>query len=338
MSATAQRLDSCLPIDVSKLFDSTVTQTQLDNDTFVGSTDDKDTLASYIEDAAGEFRQQTDVTMQLSRVGVPGNRETFEQTTHKISGHKLTKITFSGVWSDYLPTEKEMVLDNTRLLPFDSSTGDAVYLYKGLDESGNAWEDVTADQGDIWDILDHVGGRFVFSPARIAEEYIDTVSTARGTVPSFLKRIRFAISYRHGAQGGSRQRATSTDLDEDITDTQTGTVSVTDGSGFPTDGGASIIVLIDREYVRVVPDPSNNQMEIVERGVRGTDGASHNSGERVQYTPPAVRKAIASRAAMSVIDSGRYQSFLPGEEDSISKGDMMDDFQSTWQTTVDALS
>jgi hypothetical protein len=337
MSATANRLETALPIDCARQFDSTVTQTQLDNNTFAGSTDDTDTLASFIEDAAGEFRQRTDVTMQLSRVGVPGNRETFEQPTYKISGHKLTKGTFTGVWTDYLPHEKEIMLNNDRVLPFDTSTGDAVYLYKGLDET-TQWEDISSDQGDIWDILDHVDGRFVFSPARLAQEYIDTVSAAGGRVPSFLKRIRFAVSYRHGAQGGDRQRATSTDLDGSITDTQTGSVNVTDGSGFPTDGGASIIVLIDREYVRVVPDPSNNSMEIVERGVRGTSGASHNDGERVQYTPPAVRKAIAARAAMSVVKSGRYQQFLPNEEDSISKGDMMDGFEQTWQTTIDALS
>jgi hypothetical protein len=333
------RLSLCIPIDVARAFDSTVSQAQIGADTFQNTPDDDDYLASLIEDAEDEWRVQTDDTMQISRVGVSGQRTTFEQATYKISGHKLTKATFTGVTTEYLPDEDYIMLEQSNILPFDSSAGDAVYFYKGLDETGDGWEEITTDENDIWQILDYREGRFVFQPTRLREEYFDTFGSAFGSVPSALKHLRFAISYRYGALGGSRGRATSTELSAGLTDTETGTVSVADGARFPTGSDSNaIVVLIDREYLRVEPDPANDQMNIVERGVRGTTAASHDSGDRVQYTPPAIRKAVASRAGMQLIGSSQYQDWLPDTESSLDKGDVYDNLESVWTTTVDAMS
>lgn len=335
----ADRLSLALPIDTARLFDSTVSQAQIDADTFINSGDDPDTLASMIEDAEGEFRRLTDDAMQISRVGVAGQRETFEQPTYKLSGHQLTKGTFTGTWTDYLPEEKSIMLDHDHLLPFDSAAGDSVYLYHGLAESGNTWEDVTDKEGEMWEIVNPVSGRFMFSPLEIADTILTGRPTARGSVPEFIRRMRFAISYRYGGLGGDRGRATATDLDTSLTDTETGSVAVTDGARFPTgtEGGA-ITVLVGDEYLSVVPDPANDSMDIKQRGIRGTTKASHSSGDRVQYTPPAVRKAVAARAGMTLVQSGRYRGFLPDTEDDLDSSDVIDELEGIWTTTVGALS
>jgi hypothetical protein len=335
---STQRTRLAIPIDIPRTqYDSTVTQTQIDNNVVLGSSDDRDTLASMIEDAEAEFRTRVDADMEIARKGVPGDRPTFEQTTYKISGHKLTKGTFTGTWTDYYPTQQTMLLDEQNVLPFDSAEDDAVYLYKGLDET-NPWEDVTADKGDIWDILDYREGRFTFSPARVAEEYIDTVSTARGTVPSFLKRIRFAVTYRYGSLGGDKSFAGSTSLDASLTQSQTGTVAVTDASRLPTTLSGDIILLVDREYIRATVDAQNDEIDVLERGVRGTNDTGHSSGDGVSYTPGAVRKAIAARAGVSLAQSGRYQAFVPDADDSLDRSDIISRMQDTWEGTITALS
>jgi hypothetical protein len=294
-----------------------------------------------IEDAESEFYERTGDNLKIGRVGVEGQRESYEQPSYKLSGHKLTKGTFSGVWSEYLPQEQQMMLENQRVLPFDADAGDEVYIYRGLQSGGNSrWEDVTDKQGEMWDILDYREGRFVFSPIETAEYLIDLhTGSLAGTVPSFLKRIRFAVTYRYGGLGGSRSTPTRTELSAQITDTETGSVNVADGTAFPTAGSSgAVVVLIDREYLLVDPDPPNDSMDIVERGVRGTTAASHDSGARVQYTPPSVRKAVASRAGMQLVSSGRYSDWLPDTEDSLDKGDVMDTFEATWTQTIEALS
>jgi hypothetical protein len=79
-------------------------------------------------------------------------------------------------------------------------------------------------------------------------------------------------------------------------------------------------------------------MEIVERGVRNTTPASHAADASVYYTPPAIRKAIAARAGMNMVQSSRYVGWLPDTEDDLSSSDVVDEMEAIWQTTVDALS
>jgi hypothetical protein len=332
------RTTLALPIDVSRLFDTTVTQAQLNANTFQNSGDDTDLLLSMIEDVEDEFHDATDDTMKLGTVGIPGTRETYEQPAYKISGHKLTKGTFTGVWTEYLPEQKTIPLEKERVLPFDPTEGDEIYIYRGLDDSlGDGWEDVTDERGTMWDILNHREGTLTFSPIETAEYLMDYhVGAVSGSVPSFIKRMRFAISYRYGGLGGSRSTTSETTLAADLADSETGTVGVTDGAGFP--GTSEIIVKIGREYLSVSPNPDTDEMDILERGVRGTDAASHDADDSIQYTPPAVRKAVASRAAQQLVDSSRYGDWLPDTEDDIDKSDMADSFQATWDKTVSALA
>jgi hypothetical protein len=147
--------------------------------------------------------------------------------------------------------------------------------------------------------------------------------------------MRFAITYRYGSLGGTRDTTSETTLDAQLSATDTGSIAVTDGSRFP--GSSQIIVKLGREYISVKPDPQNDSMDILERAVRGTEAQEHDSDATVYYTPPAVRNAVASKAAASLANSSRGQKWLPDNEDDLDKGDIIQNLNQTWQTTIDVL-
>lgn len=335
----SERLTHALPIDVARQFDHTTTQTQLENNTFQGSPDDRDVLAGLIEDAEGEFEQQTDVDMRLSRAGTPGRRETFEQLTYKIAGHESYKRNWSGVSGNYLPQEVEKNLQNGRVLPFDAAEGDKAYLYRGLGGSrtDDGWEDVTDDYGSLWQIIDHREGMVVFHPLELER----TMRSGRRGVSmgrSRLNELRFAVSYRYGTLGGSRGSGAATSLTASLDATTTGTVGVEDGASLPGGGdGGSYVFKIGSEYVDAVVDVENDLLDVRERGVRGTNAESHAAGARVQYTPSAIRKAVSARAGMGLIQSGRYSGWLPDNDDDLDKRDVLDRLEQTWQTTIEVM-
>lgn len=330
------RVRLAVPLDVARLFDSTVTQAQIDADTFITSGDDDDTLLSMIEDAEDEFFAKTDEDLRIGSVGLPGQRETYETVTYDVSGHQAYKRNWSGVSTDYRATERTTGLDHERILPFDPTQGDEAYAYRGLRDSGSQWEDITDERGDTWDILNYQSGQMVFHPVELHRAMLSNRQGVSMGGAGQLREVRIALRYRHGGLGGTRSRPAETNLSAQITDTETGTVAVTDGSTFPS--SEEIVVLIDREYLSVEPDPANDEMNILERGVRGTSGASHDADATISYTPPSIRKAVASRAAMQLVSAGRYQDFAPDSEDELSKGDLMDELETTWEMTVDALS
>lgn len=337
------RTSLALPIDVARVFDATVSTTQITSDTFQNSTDDTDLLYSYIEDAEDEFRSLTDNSMRVSRVGVAGQRETYEQVTYDASGHNAYKRNYTGVTSDYEFEEVTTSLAQGRILPFDSTLGDQAYFYRGLSgqtgSGGDQWEDVTSEIGNSWDIINYADGRVVFTPSELWKAQHATTHGISLTGAGRQRELRFAISYRYGGLGGSRASATETTLDTALTTGDTGATAVGDGSGFPIgNNSGSIIVLIGEEYLEVVPDPANDSMDIISRGVRGTTASSHSSGDRVVYTPPSVRKAVASRAGMQLITSGRYSEWLPDTDDTIDKSEMSDMLEATWDRTIKALS
>lgn len=338
------RTTLAVPVDVIRAFDQTISNTQLASDSVVNIPDNIDLLESYIEDAEDEFRELTDTDMRVARVGVAGQRETYENVSYDLDGHQTYKANWTGVTSDYLPTQVETNLKNDRILPFDPSQGDELYFYAGLSGSAGfgtneAWEDITDEEGETWGIKNHATGIISFSPKLLFETYLTNHQGVGVGGRGQLRELTVAISYRYGGLGGSRGRAASTELDAQITDSETGSVAVTDGSGFPVgNSGGSIVVLVDREYMSVTPDPANDSMTIEERGVRGTSEAAHDSGARVQYTPPVVRKAVAARAAWWFVDSARYQKYLPDNEADIDKGELLDNLDSVWQTTVQAMS
>jgi hypothetical protein len=339
MSAQSpNRLSLALPVDVIRRIDVTVSNAQLSTDTVLNSADDVDAFASAIEDAEGEFKRRVGLSSRVSRVGIPGQRETFEQATYKTSGHKLTKATFSGVYSDYLPEQGDILLENNRVVPFDSTEDDAVYFYTGLDTDGDTWQDITDEEGEVWQLLDHRNGRFTFDPDALVDEVVGGVGGLR-SMPSFLKRFRFAISYRHGILDRDSAQVGQTDLGQSIDDSQTGGVSVDDVAVLSRGRVSSTAILrIGREYVTAEYDRAAGEVLIQERGVRGTTATSHDSGETVMYVPPEYRKAVASRAGMEIATSSRYTDWLPDTEDSMDRPQVVDELEATWDGIVNALS
>lgn len=337
----SDRLTLCLPVDVARAFDATTTQAQLNNNIMLGSAGDREVLSSYIEDAESEFREQTDAEVRLSRAGTPGDRTTYDQITYSVPGHENFKRKWSRVGGDYLNQEVTKGLTNDRVLPFEPSEGDEAYLYRGVAGSGGSsqWDDVTDDYNDLWTIVDHRHGTVAFHPLEIDRAMI-AGSHGIGLSRGRLKELRFAVSYRYGTQGGSRSFAGATDLGAALSQgaTTPTTVGVDDASRLPTSGGGSILLLVNSEYIRATVDASNDEIEVLERGLRGTSDDSHDSGDRLQYTPGAVRKAVTARAGMALVSGGRYMKFLPDNEDDLDEGDLLDEFRETWTKTVEAMS
>jgi len=334
---TTERLSLALPVDVPRdAFDVTVTQSQINADTFLNTNDgDSEALTGYIAAAEDELRQLTDEDMRISRAGVAGKRETYEQQTYRLSGHQAYRSRFSQFTFDYDFDEVQLNLDNDRVLPFDSAEGDEIYFYRGLGDS-TSWEDLTDDRGDAWDIVDNVDGQLTVEPEQL---YRAMFGSVRRGLRAGLDHLRVNISYRYGGLGGSLSRTAQTTLDTPLSTSDTGPTAVTDGSRLPTSGvGGTIVMKIGGEYLEVDPDPSGNIIDIKARGVRGTTAESHDSGDRVVYTPPAIRKVVAARAGMTLIDTTQYRGFLPNSDAEIDEGDIHDNLGSIWTSTVEALS
>lgn len=333
----ADRLTLALPIDVARVFDHTVTQTQLNNNTFQGTPDDKDVLSGHIEDAEGEFQTSAGTGFRLSRMGKSGDRETYEQITHKVKGHQAFKRSFSRAARDYSATEVRKSLENGRVLPFDKSQGDEAYVWRGISSTaGGEWEDITDDKGDTWDIIDHRDGVLVFHPVKLHRAMV-AGGHGVGLAGSRLDEVRVAVTYRHGVLGGGRGVSGAGELNADLSSGATPTgLDLTDATRLP--GSGDVVLLIGDEYILADVDTSADTMDVLERGLRGTTDTSHSSGDRVQYTPPAIRKAVASRAGMALIQAGRYSAWLPDADDEIGKEDMLESLESTWNRTIEALS
>jgi hypothetical protein len=339
-SASPDRLSLALPVDVMRRIDATIGGGQIDADQPLGSGDDYDTIAAAIEDAEGEFRSEVALSARVSREGIPGRRETFEQPTYKVSGHKLTKGTYTGVWTDYLPEEQSIMLQYGRVLPFDATQDDAVYFYRGLrGDSDDEWVDITDEQGDIWTIVDNRSGRFAFDPYQLVEYVLDDYAGDYRSFPSFLKRMRFAISYRHGVLDRSSEQVGQTTLSTSLSDAETGAVSVADVDVLSTGAvGRSAILRVGTEYVSATYDRAAGDITILERGVRGTDPVAHDADESVMFVPPEYRKAVASRAAAEVATSARYSAWLPDADDAMTRSELVGRLDDTYSRIVDALA
>jgi hypothetical protein len=332
------RLSLALPIDVIRRIDVTVSDAQIADDQPLSTAGDYDAFAAAIEDAEGEFKRMVGLSSRVSREGIPGRRETYEEQTYAISGHKLTKGTFTGVWTDYLPEEQHLVLANDRLLPFDSEEGDEVYFYQGLNTDGDTWVNLTDEEGDIWQFIDHRRGKFVFDPYQLTEFILDDLTGTYRTLPTFLKEMRFAISYRHGILDRSSSQVGQTELGASLTDSETGLVSVGDVEVLSRGRVSSTAILrIGSEYVTAEYDRAAGDIDIIERGVRGTDAVAHDSGETVMYVPPEYRKAVAARAGMDIATSQRYRAWLPDADDSMDREAVIGELESVWMGIVDAL-
>jgi hypothetical protein len=339
---TTDQLVLALPEDVTRVVDHTAANTEIESDVFLGSQDDRETLRAMIEDAEDEFRAATNADMRVSRMGTPGSRETFEQVTYSIDGHRAFKQNYTGVSSDYRPTEVHKRLENGRVLPFDSAEGDAAYLYRGMagdTGTGDTWEEITDEENETWVIVDHRAGEIQFHPILLLQSMI-AGRQGVSVLNNQLRELRIAISYRYGSLGGDRSRGGLTELSAQLGDVAPPTtLSIADAARLPTGEAAGTILLrVGTEYVRAVIDQTNDELTITTRGARGTDRQSWDSGTSVHYVPPSVIKAVAARAGMDWVTSGKYNEYLPDADDALNRNDVLDQLRNTYDTTVQALS
>jgi hypothetical protein len=326
-------------MDVVRIIDTNTAEAQIDVNDFVASGDDRDTIQQFIEDAEGEFYELTDTDLRISREGKPGVRESYESVTYKLSGHKQYRRSFSHATFDYSYREGTVHLDNTRVLPFDSAEGDEAYLYKGLGENMTGWEDVTDERGEWWDIIGHREGLVAFDPNQLIRSRTGGDRDGLGVAEGRLRNLRLNISYRHGQLERSRSAYATTELDEALTDSQTGSVSVVDLADLPEGPTSENVVLtVNGEHIHAQINRTADTLDIVARGIRGTDAKSHDAGETVAYVPPQYRKAVAARAGVQLLNAWRYTGYLPDTDTDIENSDVAEELQRIWEGTVEALS
>lgn len=341
---TTDQLVLALPEDVTRVVDHTTRGTEIQNDVFLGSGDDRATLIAMIEDAEDEFRAATNADMRPSRIGTPGRRETYENVTYDLSSHDQYKENWTGTSTRYLPQEVNTSLNQGRILPFDPDAGDEAFLYTGLGGKSlggdDTYESITDDYGEDWIIQDHAAGRITFDPILLFQSRLTGHQGIGIGGRNQLTELVVHISYRYGSLGGDRGRGGLTELTAQLGDVDPPTtVSIDSAARLPTGEAAGTILLrIGTEYVRAVIDQTNDELTITDRGARNTDRQAWDSDTSVHYVPPSVIKAVAARAGMDWVSSGRYNEWLPDADDDLDRNDVLDTLRDTYSTTVEALS
>jgi hypothetical protein len=325
-------------MDVARAIDATIPEAQIDNDTWLNSTDDPDAIYGMIESAESEFYNRTNTDLRVSREGTPGVRESYESVTYELSGHKQYRRNFSHGTYDYSFREGTVHLNNERVMPFDPDEDDEAYVYWGL-SSDQTWEDITDDRGDFWDIIDHRAGLIAIDPNELLRARSRTGDSGIPLGSGNIRNLRINITYRHGALDRSQEWVGTTTLAESIDDTQTGAVEVADLAQLPSGVTSdNVVVTLGSEHIHARIDRDADRLDIQARGVRGTEAQSHSSGDDVTYVPPQYRKAVAARAGMELLATGRYRGYLPDTEADIDNSEAMDELERMWSGTVEALS
>lgn len=277
------RLSYCVPEDVVRLsFGGTTARagttsiaSGIDNNAVLGTEDDRAYLSTLIDRAESRWDREA-TPMKPVPVGTDAVPEYYSAKGK--------------------PWPVRIYLDHRNVHPIDSADGDFVELRTGRDQ----YTDVTGQEGSAW-TADYDDGIITIHRAPGA-----------GQLPAFYRiREKFLkISYRISA-GGDFSRAGQTTLGEDITDSQTGTVSVSHANRLPESG--ETVLLDGSEYTYVSSaDHSNDTIELAERGVDFTPATSHDSGAEVHFCPSEVRDAVALMAAIRV---GRGEEFTEGAFD-----------------------
>lgn len=302
----ALRTPYCLPVDVLRKFDPTLSQSDLSNDKMFGN-DDLEKWRAEVADACDEFDQQTDNAHRLTHVGRGDSWEYHDAELRKHQG---------GV---------KVFLDHMNVLPFDYAEGDRVQIRT----TRQNWRDIT-ESTDRYRLN---------APDGILQIFTRRVSIAgRNRRAMISDNIR--VKYRYGALGGTRDRAGQTNLASGVVAGDS-TIDVDNVDRLPRSG----LVLIgsdgtnDPEYIRFNGvDETNDQLQNVSRGARGTSDTAHESGTEVHYCPMDIRKAVAGRVAMEFVRSDDIAGNLSTPDDNVSHSDRIDDWKEDWQNALGKYS
>lgn len=288
------------PADVLRKFDPTLTISDLENGMFIGGDHDRELVTARIDGAEDEFEDLTRSAYREVRVGQPGHPETYEH--HDASFRRYQ----DGV---------RIWLNNRNVIPLNSADGDSLEIRTGRDR----WRDIT-DATNRWDANYADGWIRVYGIRRYAAAWRNA-----------LQADNIRVSYRHGALGGSRDRGGQTTLTESVgaDDTE---LPVQNAGRLPSDG---MFLLNGQEYVRATrADPSEDIVHLAGaagRGLRGTEGVTHDAGGIVHYCPLSIREAIAARAAIELLTYDDWVDQLVEASEGIDPGNKVEQFQSEWE-------
>lgn len=301
----ALRTPYCLPVDVLRKFDPTLSRSSLEDD-MMFAADDLEKFRAEIADACDEFDTKTGNAQRLTRVG---RGDAWEYHDAELRRHQ------GGV---------KVYLEHRHVLPIDHSEGDRIELRTTRDR----WKDIT--EADDRYRLNAPDGILQIFTRRVA---------LRGRHRRAMIDDNIRVKYRYGALGGERGRSGQTELAEEMT-SGASSVAVEDASRLPRSG----LLLIagdgtnEPEYARATADAEADELTSISRGLRGTEDSDHGSGAAVHYCPTDVRKAVAGRVATEFVRSDDIADNLPTPDDNVGHTDKMEAWDQDWRDALGKYS
>ncbi|MEE6210851.1 hypothetical protein U3A55_11900 [Salarchaeum sp. III] len=294
------------PVDVLRRFDGNLSLDEVTSDNPFGAPD-VETIWARIRAVSQDWDSKTGTPLREVRSGSPGAPRTYEH-------HDADR-------TDGFPLRVE--LDGDDIVPLDPEEGDVLEIRTGRD----TWENITDQEGDDWVLLHESGDLKLFQLLvhRVWWEAPDE---------RYLRAC-----YRYGALGGDRERGGQTTLSSNAT-TDASTLSVTDASRLPADGG--VVYVVDPaatdatagEYVRVTDvDVEADELTVV-RGQERTDAASHDQGAFVHYCPKDVRDAVAAKTAEQLVEYDTSLEQVDGENASVTAQSKVDSWSEEYQNKL----
>lgn len=306
----------CLPVDVLRKFDPTLSRTALEDDDLWGDVD-LEKVRAEIEDASSEFDDATDNPQRLTFMG-RGGTESYEYHDAELRRYQ------GGV---------KVFLRHRNVLPFDSTEGDVIEIRTGRDN----WRDIT-DDTDRYRLNSPEGILQIFT------RRVSIVGRNRRSMVSDNVRVK----YRYGALGAGQDRPGQTVLSTDIQGGDT-TIPVDEPTRLPREATGIIAAAPGQrgaagtgsppEYIHwSSADDDAGELLNVARGLRGTDGNSHSAGRAVHYCRMDIRKAVAGRVAVEMVRSDDIAANLATPDDNISHSDRIEQWNEDWETILGKFS
>jgi len=292
------------PFDVVRKFNPDILkQGSLSSNEYIGTQDDEELVRARIEEVEDEFEDLTRNAFREVRVGHVGSPATYEYHDADFRRYQ------HGL---------KVYLDHRKVVPFDSTEDDRLEIRTGRD----SWKDVTDDEGSLWEANWRKGWIRFYGIYRYLGAWHQAI---------LERNVR--VSYRHGALGGSSREGGETTLDGQLAQ-GANTIDVIDADRLPHQG----LLLIDgQEYVRF-RGRSTDTLQDVTRGLRGTEDQQHADGGQVHYCPPAIRSAIAARAAVELLEYDDWVDSLVEASDGFAKPQKVDDWNGEWEKALNKHS
>lgn len=286
------------PVDVLRKFDPQLSESDLSDGDFISPNAD-DLVIARLEAVTDDFDDLGRRPMREARVGSPGHPATYEYKSADVYRYQRGV----KVW-----------LDNDYVHPIDTAEGDKIEIRSGKD----AWKDITAQEGERWEMHYPEGWLRVFS------RLVRTM-WRRPLDDRFVR-----ITYRHGALGGDRNRGGQTTISGSHTD-QTTSISVADAARLPSYG----LVLVDNgEYMRVESVDYSTDTLTVTRAERLTGAASYSGGETVHYCPANVREGVAAQTARELVVYDDYADEMMEGTAAIDPRDKLEEWKNEWESAL----